>query len=812
MADINLNFGSEDLNKLEQILKEIQKAAKNLTDTLKKTGTVLDKDYKLSKQMATSTKKLATEKKKLTAVEREQVRQERALETIKAKTLLIHSKTNQEVIKQQAAYRKLTTEIRNGGKATNLWSKALGSFQFKFNALGNIASNVVSRITRELKQAVSETVKMAAEFQGIEAAFKKINNYVKVLEDLKNSTRGTVSEMSLMQNALRAQNFKIPMDVLAKGLEFATKRAAQTGESVDYLVNSFVVGLGRQSVKILDNLGISVLEIHKEVKKTGDFMTAFGNIMDRELTNMGFVILTDAQKMDMFKASIENAKVGLGQLILGGFSPLINVGNKLFEAIDNQSIALAKEQTQLNALVGAATSANISEKARLKTIEDLQKLYPDFLKNVDAEKISNSQLTTELEKVNTLYVERIKLAVLQKVLADEEEKLYKVIAREAKLQYELSEATNKLVETKAKLEAAYKSGNMDVYNYVNTITILEDEIGKLETQLGRGTWKQAEYQSAVDRVTAAVNAQLEAVKALGSGSGGSGAVVALEDISKLVANLKDEGEFTEEDQAAFYWGSEFWDAIIATSEEKMAEMSELLEKQRTEEFDKADAARRRELEAINAAEALKQSKIQDTFEIASQAVESFSNIFEATKNKELSMVGDNEAKREAIEKKYAKREQRMAIARSIIYGAEAIQKTHQKYGLTPFGIAAMLASAALTATEIGIIRSQKFAKGDIDINGPSHAHGGIAAEIEGGESVINKRSTSKYKDLLRAINEDDQMRIMDAMGRDRKINVNGASDPFTRKMYELMKNQHNYGQDNSFYYKQVGNTLYKVRK
>ena len=36
------------------------------------------------------------------------------------------------------------------------------------------------------------------------------------------------------------------MDVLAKGLEFAQRRAQDTGESVDYMVDSFVTGLGRR--------------------------------------------------------------------------------------------------------------------------------------------------------------------------------------------------------------------------------------------------------------------------------------------------------------------------------------------------------------------------------------------------------------------------------------------------------------------------------------------------------------------------------------------------------------------------------------
>ena len=47
----------------------------------------------------------------------------------------------------------------------------------------------------------------------------------------------------------------------------------------------------------------------------------------------------------------------------------------------------------------------------------------------------------------------------------------------------------------------------------------------------------------------------------------------------------------------------------------------------------------------------------------------------------------------------------------------------------------------------------KFATGGI-INGQSHAHGGVNIEAEGGEFIVNKASTSKHIDELKAINND----------------------------------------------------------
>ena len=85
-------------------------------------------------------------------------------------------------------------------------------------------------------------------------------------------------------------------------------------------------------------------------------------------------------------------------------------------------------------------------------------------------------------------------------------------------------------------------------------------------------------------------------------------------------------------------------------------------------------------------------------------------------------------------------------------------------------------------------------------------------EAEGGEYVINKRSTSKYKDLVRAINDDDQIRIMQSMSRDRKIEVKGSQDPWTKKIFEHMQGTVNYWEDNDFFYTKKGNTTLKIRK
>lgn len=131
---------------------------------------------------------------------------------------------------------------------------------------------------------------------------------------------------------------------------------------------------------------------------------------------------------------------------------------------------------------------------------------------------------------------------------------------------------------------------------------------------------------------------------------------------------------------------------------------------------------------------------------------------ESRYQRQLELAGDDAEKREQIEKSFAiKRErlereqnrkrQREAIANTLIAGAVAFTESLPNYILAGL-------TAVSTAAQIAIIKAQKFALGGI-LKGPSHANGGILTqygELEGGEMVVNKRSTAMYPELLSAIN------------------------------------------------------------
>ena len=78
--------------------------------------------------------------------------------------------------------------------------------------------------------------------------------------------------------------------------------------------------------------------------------------------------------------------------------------------------ALEKEQDELEALVSLVYATAEGTDERATAIQNLQKQYPDFLKNLGDEKTSNENLRTALKETNDEYFKKIKLQSQSKEL------------------------------------------------------------------------------------------------------------------------------------------------------------------------------------------------------------------------------------------------------------------------------------------------------------------------------------------------------------------------------------------------------------
>lgn len=215
--------------------------------------------------------------------------------------------------------------LKDAEKKTNVFSGAI-------KKLGGVFAGVFA--AGKLIQFRNELVDLGGKAEGVRAAFNRLND-PNLLKDLRKATAGTVDDLKLMQYAVRAENFNIPLSKLASFFEFATKRAVQTGESVDYLVESIINGIGRKSTLVMDNLGISAAELQEEIKKTGDFGLAAGNIIERSMEQMGDVAITNKQKAEALGVAWTNIKTELGERLMPIIGKIAEWGLKTLPKIIN---------------------------------------------------------------------------------------------------------------------------------------------------------------------------------------------------------------------------------------------------------------------------------------------------------------------------------------------------------------------------------------------------------------------------------------------------------------------------------------------
>ena len=181
--------------------------------------------------------------------------------------------------------------------------------------LAGLLGQQASKLKDFALESARAGVEMAEQADGVTKAFNAMDN-PNLLDNLRKATKGTVNDVQLMTAAVQANDFRIPLEDLGKYLEFAQLKAQQTGQSVDYMTNSIVTGLGRKSPLILDNLGISAAEISEKTKETGDFMKAVAEIVDTQLAAAGETYISAADRAAQKTVELQNAQKALGDEIL----------------------------------------------------------------------------------------------------------------------------------------------------------------------------------------------------------------------------------------------------------------------------------------------------------------------------------------------------------------------------------------------------------------------------------------------------------------------------------------------------------------
>lgn len=462
----------EERNKeVKKSLRDLEKAGKSESDAFKKLSDELNANNqklasnremvkKLSLQMGLTNMTMVQLKRHAQDLQRQLDNTSEALHPEE------YAKLNQQLL----ATRERMAELKGAGKNIEAdFGKVIKSQGTMAAFLGNVYTKVAEwgvQMLAKGKEFMRESLNMAASAEGVQRAFSALDR-PELLANLREATKGTVNNLELMKAAVKAKDFRIPLEDLGKYLQFAQLKAQQTGQSVEFMTESIVTGLGRKSLLILDNLGLSAAEINEEVAKTGDFMKGVASIVDKQLAAAGEKFVTTADRAQQRAVLLQNIQLSLGQRMqsLAGFwesawTGVLKVVDKFVSIPMEDKIRI--ERQEVNRLATAVMSANDHADVRQRLIRELNQKYPKFLQNMDTEKLTNEQLATRLREVNQEYGNKIRIQVMNdKVLAPMQEKERKLTEEQMDIYKSLSFAVNTYGHAMSdSFKAAIKNGSV----------------------------------------------------------------------------------------------------------------------------------------------------------------------------------------------------------------------------------------------------------------------------------------------------------------------------------------------------------------
>lgn len=174
----------------------------------------------------------------------------------------------------------------------------------------------------------------------------------------------------------------------------------------------------------------------------------------------------------------------------------------------------------------------------------------------------------------------------------------------------------------------------------------------------------------------------------------------------------------------------------------------------------------RRLALIDGLAQQREAYLQETDSLKKQQIEK-----EKIQKKEEAL----QKKQDALEKKRKQQQKQQSLINAIVNTALGVTQALSAYP-PPASWALAAAVGAMGAVQIATISSQKYAQGGI-IEGKSHKDGGVKvlggrAEVEGGEMIVNKKTTTMNTDMLyfingirRRITEEDMKEFFNSKGK-----------------------------------------------
>lgn len=725
-TDVNINYrvNTVDIERGNGLLARASKATDDLRKATQTFGTQGAQAYKFQSR----------------AIEGMEIEVARLKQIVK----LANTQNAAEVAKVTSQYRSAKAQLDAYNKSllqTNAAQKQASiSAQGIATGLGQVYSAIrlviAAGLARELVNMSLSAATLSGTIEGVSVAFHKLPNSTLLLEDLRRATHGTVTDLELMQKALRANNFRIPLEKMGTLLEFATVKAQQTGQEVNHLVEYIVSGIGYRSIKRLDDLGFTLNrvkgalgDVSLQSASTGQVMDAVTKLMNEDLKETGGFVETSATQVGVLARKWNDLKVIVSEFAT---SPaLLNFYNKFltnltagFQFIVGGTKRVQEEVAKVNAI---------------KEVEDFKEMQmtEQILKNKEL-----AVLTVKHESdIREGMIFRNKDELRQ--LEERQKYIDGIFNGEVSIKKEVEKNGGSLKQFLEDLRTEEARIKEQIPFYKNKNIMLAESVRILK-----------EYMASL---------KLSRMDEPGEDDGDGKRGFLMKDLTQVVdIRFKDPktGAITKEHNDKVL--NDFMMSAQKVIDSIGPFHIEITPIVKMSEWEKAFEANR---------DAIKESAagiIQDQVDSVLQAdVDSYQARIDAAHDfydKQIELAGDNERAKEQLrlkedktikklEKEKADREKKAAKAGIVVSTALGIMKVFAGEGTFADKIIKALIVAAQGASQLVVAdRARYYAKGAIDIQGPgTKTSDSIPARLSRGESVMTAEETLSSKGIFKAV-------------------------------------------------------------
>jgi hypothetical protein len=771
---VNYKFNTADVERAQQPLNRVNQLNNQIQQSASKVGQQASSGYRQATQSILSMQ----------------------VQLARLKTQIEVSTNPATTARLSAEYRRLKSELdaatksafnlANAQKQTAQNTSSLAS-QFG-NLYGAVRAIVTAGLVRETVNTALAMARLSGNVEGVERAFKRaFPNSVALLNRLRTATRGAITDFELMQRTLQATNLGVSVERLPELLEFAAIRSQQTGVSMDYLVQSIVDGIGRKSIRILDNLGISATRLRDHFKgvaleslTVAQVTEGVAAVIKEETDKMGGYVETAATKVDQLTVAwnrlytqiakgSEGVTAGVTSFLtqtVEGFRKLITSNKELFleqarniasadalrivnskeykEFGDNQQKKFDFIQQEINSRVQLIGRYNDNITALKAERAELQNTNP-YDKKID-------NLTRQIRGYNDN-----KVVIASTILALKEylKALSETNVAEEKSIVSIKTLKDQLAElNKQREEQTFIGNTAELDRLKREILLLEDRILKIDDNIKwQQKWDLSNEASRIAEINLAQ--ETEMLNNILDGLA--------ERYGKLSTDAPEFKDSLEELEAAV---KETADAIKLTTGEEFLIRLRLGIKGEGGETSEIQKFVNQQLR--NLGDTIYEGTLANLHSIVDAEIQSYQDRLEAAENfyaGQISLAGDNERAKEQIRIKekreteklrneMARKEKQARKTHILLDIAAGIAKALATY-VWPYSLIPAAAVAAQGAFQLAIVNRQptNFAKGSpIGIKGPgTETSDSIPANLSRGETVMSAIETRRASDVLKDI-------------------------------------------------------------